>query len=487
MSAMPVNVGRTYLRPSLFLVILILAAVVAAALQTAPPFASRIDRVLEGTHARTAIWGIYVQDVESGRVLYQHNADKTFLPASNQKLLTTATALDALGSDFRYTTTLHFNGTVSGSVMRGDIILEGSGDPTLGSSGFDGGDALRQWARELGAMGIERIEGRLIGDGSVFDNQPYAAGWDVDYFTRQPTRILGFVAGGLAYHDNIVRLEVRATREGAAPEIRARPAAYMTIDNQARTSARSRGNAIQAHRRLGTDEIRLNGTVPANFTGAINVPVADPVMFTLHAFDAHLRAEGIQTELEKRDARTLPGRPPYDGSQPLFVYRSPTLAEIIQPINKRSDNFYAEQLFRTVGWGGSADGAQRRIKSLLSKAGASTGGLSIMDGSGLSRKNMITPEALGRLLVYMHKHPEREAFISSLARGGENQTTLRHRLAGTDLQAKTGSLDYVRTLAGYTRTADGRTAAFVVFANNYTAPAWHMADAVDQVVVAIGR
>jgi serine-type D-Ala-D-Ala carboxypeptidase/endopeptidase (penicillin-binding protein 4) len=346
-------------------------------------------------------------------------------------------------------------------------------------------DPLREWARALAEMGIERIEGRIIGDGSSFDGHPFAEGWDIDYFMRQPTRILGFSTSGLAYHDNIARVGLRTARAGAPPLVSVHPSSYLQVTSQLQTSARQRGNDVRVVRSLGSDTVVLTGSLPHSHARSLSVPVADPVLFTAASFEEHLRLSGIVTNVQRVDGATLDMRALYSGAQPLFVYQSPSLAEIIEPINKQSNNFYAEQLFRTIGWNGSNEGAERRVKALLSRAGASTSGLAIRDGSGLSRKNYITPEAMTRLLVFMNRHEEREAFLNSLPTAGESRSTMRFRLGGSSVQAKTGSLDHVRALAGYTRTADGRRVAFSVMTNNFSAPAWHMNEAIDQVVATI--
>ena len=449
-----------------------------------PPasLSDRIGDIISRADAEAAFWGIYIQDLNTGRVIYRRNADKTMLPASNQKLLTTAVALDALGGDFRYETTLHFDGKVDGSVLRGDLILEGSGDPTFGSDEMPGEDPLRQWAADLAGMGVTRIEGRLIGDDDVFDDNPYAKGWDIDYVLTQSSRKLGISTCGLAYRDNVVSVKVRAGRVGAAPTLTTYPEGYLDVRNDAMTHARRRGDAIRVRRTLGTEYVQLYGSVARTYRGTVEVPVANPTAFTLYAFKHHLEAAGIEVDAEMTDIDALDKKPDYARAEPLFVHLSPTLSEIVREVNKKSNNFYAEQLLRTYGWGGSVRGAEQRIKEFLDHAGASTGGLSIRDGSGLSRKNMVTPEAMGHLLAYMYRHPERDAFANSLAAGGEPKTTLRSRLDDVPVRAKTGSLEFVRALSGYTVTPDGRPVAFTLFANNYATPSYRITRAFDEIV-----
>ncbi len=476
-------------RPWVYGLVLLLGGMLAAGLRSDPSthaaLADRIDAVLNTEEARSGFWGVYVQDLESGDVLYQHNPDKPLIPASNQKLLTTAAALDALGRDYRYQTGLYFDGTVEGTVLRGDLILRGSGDPTLSSTEIRGEDPLQAWAEELAALGITRIEGRLLGDDSVFDDKPYAEGWDIDYLTSQSSRMLGVSAGGLAYRDNVIALQIRSTQAGARAEINTLPEGYLDLRNQTTTSARRRGFTTTIERVLGTETVRIRGSVPRSYRGTVEIPVTDPTAFTLYSFEHHLREAGIETDLTRHHADDLDERPRYDRARLLFVHLSPTLAEILPVINKQSNNFYAEQVFRSISPQGSADGSERRIKALFTRAGAGTTGLSIRDGSGLSRKDFVTAEALGKLLAYMYEHEEREAFIASLARGGEPQTTLHYRLRDVPVRAKTGSLQYVRSLSGYATTGSGRPVAFVVIVNNYTAPSYRIMRTIDEIVLSL--
>lgn len=478
MLAMPFSKSRL---PALLPALLLVAGLSLGA-YPAPSLDDRIDAIISRYGAEATFWGLYVQDLNTGRTLYRRNADKTMLPASNQKLLTTAAALDALSADFRYETTLYFDGEVDGSVLRGDLILEGAGDPTFGSDQMPGDDPLRQWATALASMGVTRIEGRLIGDDDVFDDDPYAKGWDVDYILTQSSRKLGISTSGLAYRDNVVSLKVRAERVGTAPGVAASPVGYLDVRNDATTHARRRGRNVRVRRTLGTEDVQLYGSVARTYAGTIEVPVANPTAFTLFAFRYHLQEAGIDVDANLLDLDDLDERLDYRDAEPLFVHLSPPLHEILRVVNRESNNFYAEQLLRTIGWGGTAEGAEGRIKELLTRAGASTAGLSVRDGSGLSRKDMVTPEAMGRLLAYMYRHPARDAFLDSLPAGGEAGTTMRHRLQDVPVRAKTGSLEFVRALSGYTTTPDGRPVAFAFFANNYAAPSYRITRALDAMV-----
>jgi D-alanyl-D-alanine carboxypeptidase/D-alanyl-D-alanine-endopeptidase (penicillin-binding protein 4) len=453
------------------------------ALTSPPPLPSRIDDLLQRWQVDEAFWGIAVYDVDAERMIYSRNANQAFLPASNQKLVTSAAALDILGSTHRYETTLYYNGSAKGSTMRGDLVLDGSGDPTFGSSQVRGEDPLKAWAQRLAEMGVERIEGRLIGDDNAFDDRPYPEGWTVNYITEQKGRHMGNSAGGLVYRDNVVPVIVRATRPGAPPSVEVQPKNVVSVNNQATTSSRWRGNTLQVNRTFSTNELVLTGSVARSYNGTLAVPVSNPTTFVLSSFERRLQEAGIDTDLTLIDIDDLEDRP--DRGSPLFVEFSRPLAEIAAVMNKESNNFYAEQVFRSYGWGGSARGAARRTKSFLREAGVNTRQLLVHDGSGLSRKDLITPQAMVKMLTHMNEHEEREAFLASLPRGGEYNTTLDYRLHRTDVQAKTGSLEFVRALSGYTKRANGNRVAFAVFANNYTGPSYQISRTIDDIVRAV--
>ena len=455
---------------------------------TPPPEApasldGRIDALIDQSQVDDAFWGIAVYDLDAEQMIYSRNGRQSFLPASNQKLLTSATALDVHGSTHRYETTLSYNGSTKGPVMQGDLILDGSGDPTFGSSEVRGADPLKAWSERLAEMGVKRISGRLIGDDNAFDDDPYPDGWSVNYITKQKGRHMGNSAGGLAYRDNVVPLRVQATRPGARPAVEVEPNNVVSLRNQAVTSARWRGNTLQVDRTFSTNELVLTGSVARSYRGILAVPVSDPTQFVLRSFRHHLQQAGIETDLTLVDVDDLDEMP--DRGSPLFVEYSRPLSEIVAVVNKESNNFYAEQVFRSYGWGGSAEGAARRTESFLREADVDPNQVLIHDGSGLSRKDLVSPQAMVQLLAYMDEHEARDAFLASLPEGGERHTTLRHRLSGLDVQAKTGSLEFVRALSGYADRPNGNRVAFAVFANNYTGPSYQISHTIDDIVRAV--
>lgn len=444
--------------------------------------AAAIAEILDDPDLPAAFWGLVVHDARTGRVVFSRNADKNLLPASNLKLFTTATALDALGPTFRYTTRLYHLGDVSpDGTLTGDLVIRGSGDPTFGSS--DHGDPLEDWAEALAAAGVRRVVGRIIGDDDVFRDARYAEGWDV---THIATESYAPAAGGIAWADNLVDIEIEGTSPGQPVRFESDPAGFVTVRGDVITRG-SGGAGLGVERTLGTDEFTLRGGVPARYRGTLQVPVANPTLYAVHAFASRLAAAGVDVSRAARvDVDDLAEKPSYEGAEPLRASVSETLAEIVERTNRESDNLYAEQLFRTFG-NGSTDRAADRVEAFVAGAGAEADGLAIVDGSGLSRKDMVTPNALAAVLRAMRDHPAGAVFRNSLPEGGGAGSTLRNRLGGVPVRAKTGSLQSVRCLAGYVNGPDGTPYVFALMANNYTAQGGQIARAQDEIVRAIAN
>lgn len=438
-----------------------------------------IIEILNDADLPSAIWGIVVQDARTGRVVLSRNADKILLPASNLKLYTAAVALDELGPTYRYTTRLYHLGEVSpDGTLTGDLVVRGSGDPTFGSQGY--ADPLEEWAETLAAAGVRRVQGRIIGDDDAFEDARYGEGWDVSHIA---TESYAPPAGGLVWADNLVSIRISGGSPGGAAQFESRPAGFATVRGDLTT--RNGGGRLNIERTLGTDEFTLVGGVPARYNGTLRVPVANPTLYAVHAFADRLAKAGIDvSRADLVDVDDLARKPTYDGAQPLRASVSPVLSEILDRINRESDNLYAEQVFRTLG-GGTVREAEDRVQAFVEAAGADADGLSIVDGSGLSRKDMVTPASLAAVLRAMLSHPAGDVFLASLPEGGGAGSTLRNRLGGIPVRAKTGSLMAVRCLAGYVDGPDGTPYVFVIFSNNYTARSRLIASAQDDIVRAI--
>ena len=481
-------------------VLAFLVCVSAHAQRTTTPedLARRIDAVLDAAAFEEAFWGVLVVDLETGQTIYTRNADKRFLPASNLKLITTAAALDGLGPDFRYTTGLYFDGEVRGTTLVGDLIIRGSGDPTLGSTRFGNDDPLgvfRRWADALKSRGVTRITGNVIGDDNVFDDVPYGLGWAWDDFVYD----YGAETSGLTFHEGTINMTVRGTSPGSRAAVSWLPIQtdYIRIDNQSRTLTSGRSTHEGYARELSGNRFTITTEVAAGRRDTEALAIHNPTQYAAHMLRLVLLQEGIGVEGRAIDADDLPSPPSYLQLDRVASATSPLLAEIVEATNRKSINLFAEHLLRTLGVHryhgseaepGSVEAGVRAMRSMLTEAGISEDELQMVDGSGLSFMNRVTPQALVALLSYMHTHSDssvRTAFYDSLPLGGHSGTLSGRYPSGDargNVRAKTGYINGVRTLSGYVTAASGNRLAFSILCNHYATRTSRVSEAQDDVV-----
>src|SRR6266496_5199066 len=468
--------------------------------------AQRLTTLLDQPPFDRASWGLRVQD-DGGRILYQRNADRFAVPASNTKLVVTAAAAVLLPADYRVRTSLYVNGRVQDGVLSGDLVLYGRGDPTWSQRCF-GIDSLAagacdstftvmdRLADSIAARGIRRITGKLVGDGSYFEPTLVHPGWntwDLNWWYAAPV-------SGLGFHDNSVDFHIAP---GAAvdqpPAITWSPElALFTFENRARTVPAESSSTIGDNffRKPGTWDIWAEGTVALGRKPWIeSFAVPDPNLYAARALAASLLRNGVAIgggaastidSLAYRGARAGP---------PLVEYRGRPLPDMIFPILNTSQNWFAEMLLKILGREVQGEGSwkaglevERRF--LIDSVRIDSTAFALEDGSGLAAGNLVTPRAFAQLLAYMHRHPKGGPFVAGLPHAGQPGSLLK-RFGGTTLEgrviAKTGSIDRVNSLSGYIERANGRTITVSVQANEHAVPYAQMLAAIDSVVVQIGR
>ena len=423
------------------------------------------------------IWGVEVRSLQTGRVLYELNARKLMMPASNMKIVTLATAVETLGWDFTFRNTLETAAPVEAGVLAGDLIVRGGGDPTINSRNGRATALFDEWAAALKAAGISRVDGRIIGDDNAFDDAWLGGGWAWDYLQY------GYAApsGALELNENIVKLTLRpGATEGNPVFVELTPGAGLKLFNRAVTGPPKSETTIQYERRLDEPTLDVTGNLAIDAPPVVrDVAVVNPTTYFAQALKDGLVARGIEVSGEAVDADQILDAPAPESRRVLVQSQSPSLRDTAVVLMKVSQNLYAETLLKAVGaWKGglgTTEGGRVATRALLSSWGIAEAGYVQMDGSGLSRYDLVTPDMLVTILEHLYRDPRhRDAFVATLPVAG-NDGTLSTRMKKTraegNAMAKTGSIANVRSLSGYVRTRDGETLAFSILANNFTIPA----------------
>lgn len=455
-----------------------------------------LDDIFEDPNFSNAHWGITVQSLETGQYIFRRNDTRSFIPASNQKLFTTSMALSTLGPDFTYTTQLVTDGKISNRTLSGDLVIRGAGDPTFGSPSLNSDATMlatfEAWADSLERLGITKIVGDIIGDDSYFTSQRYPYGWaieDIPYYFAMQT-------SGLSFGENKVSVKAwPSAKIGTPPKYSLAPETeYIDILDQASTKADSitiklrKGvdstvvigtTTLEITRDQGKNVIKMTGEIPkSGDTVREQISVEDPTLFATEMFREVLEDRGIEVRGKTLSVGDLKKKIPYLKTRVLAYYTSPTLDKIVAQINKRSNNHFAEQVFLTVAkekkGEGSWDKGAEAMKEFVSSIGIDPQKMSVYDGSGLSRMDLVSPMQMTTLLRYMYQRKNLFAALypslSVMGVDGTLSTRLRDTRAQGNVRAKTGFLTGVRTISGYLSTADGEMLAFSILANNYTTP-----------------
>jgi D-alanyl-D-alanine carboxypeptidase/D-alanyl-D-alanine-endopeptidase (penicillin-binding protein 4) len=434
--------------------------------------AAELDSALADPAFARATWGVVVQSLDNGQVMYRRNAARLFLPASNLKLLTAAAALVRLGADFRYHTAVLARGPRHGDTLAGDLVVVGRGDPTLALDAVGGTDPLRAlwpWADSLEARGIRVILGRIVGDASLFSDPPLGPGWawdDLDADYAAPVGALQFNEG-TAYVD---ATPGRAPGDPVSLTLVPAGAPLRLFGTATTAPGDSSVDQLRWSRAPFGDSVLVQGRLSAGqATVRLPVSVPDPTRYFVAALREALVGGGLVVRGDSE-----PAAAPADT---LFLWSSPPLSRVLALLLKPSQNQIAETLLRTLGaavkQAGSMDSGRAVVREVLTGLGVPPEAYVQVDGSGLSRYDLVAPEAIARVLAVMYRRPDFPVFFDALPIAGKDGT-LATRLMGTaaswNAHAKTGSLSAVRTLSGYVRSADGEMLVFVLLANNFTVP-----------------
>jgi D-alanyl-D-alanine carboxypeptidase/D-alanyl-D-alanine-endopeptidase (penicillin-binding protein 4) len=434
-----------------------------------------IDAVLAAPALERGFWGVLVKAVDRDEVLYSHNATKLMMPASTMKVVTLAAAAEKLGWDFTYPTRVFTTGKISEGILKGDLIVVGSGDPSIDDWDGAATQLFAEWATQLKAAGIRSIRGRIIGDDNLFDDDGFGFGWSWDDMARS----FSASVSALQFNEGSVQLKIAPGRSiGSKAAITVVPDfSGLAIDNHLTTGAAGGSPAVM--RRLpGSSRLEIRGSLPLRTRQfSETASVENPTLYFVTALRRALVAGGIEVHGPAVDIDDLDNPPTHNAAAPLITYQSPPLSMLATTMMKLSQNLYAETLLKTIGVDsndhptGTAQAGLAVIRSVLEGWNIDPAGMIQADGSGLSRYNYITPETMIAILTHIGRDPRLKSVFEATLPVAGRDGTLENRMKGTaadgNARIKTGSLTNVRAMAGYVRTADGDTLAFTLIANNF--------------------
>jgi D-alanyl-D-alanine carboxypeptidase/D-alanyl-D-alanine-endopeptidase (penicillin-binding protein 4) len=436
-----------------------------------------LDAVFDSDVFARALVGVRVDSLRTGETLYRKNADKLVVPASNQKLLTLAVAADRLGWDYRFETRLEAAGPIAGGVLTGDLVVTGNGDPSLTSPDLGHPELFLEWAAALRDAGVRRVDGRLIGDDRAFDDRGLGAGWSWDYLSDS----YAAPSSALSYNENVATIRIVPGRaEGDPATIAVGPVGSgLEIENRVRTGPAGSTTSVTLARMPGSARLVVDGRVPTGGAAVSRVTTVDnPTRFFVEALRLALVDRGIAVT---GGAWNIDDVTPSvaAGTRRLIARReSAPLSSLGAQMLKISQNFYAEMLLKAIGrkdtTPGSAAAGRHVVRDTLARWGIASDAIVMNDGSGLSRYDYVTSDAIVTLLTHVWQDERlRGPFVAALPVGGHDGT-LQNRMRTPDLdrrvQAKTGTISNVRALSGYLETQSGEKLVFSIIANNFTAP-----------------
>src|SRR6266576_3007185 len=387
----------------------------AASKKATAKFAARAEALLGTTPTNKGEWGLLIADAESGETLYEQNADKYFVPASNMKLFTTALALAKLGPEYRFRTTLETQGAVSSEgVLRGDLILVGRGDPNLSNrkfpyelkEEFDGPPekALVELADAVVAKGVKEISGDVVGDDSYFPRERYPNGWEIDDMVWE----YGAAISAIVVGDNTVALTLTPGEQAGNPvQAAVTPATLdFMVKNDVSTSAADVKSDLTLTREPGSNAVVVKGTLPAKSTPRkLILAIEEPAQHAAATLKRLLEERGVRVAgvARARHNRTEPGGDPVV----LAEHVSVPLGDALKLVNKISQNLHTEMLLRTVARQGGVwatpDDLMKVPADFYATAGIEPGDVMQSDASGLSRHDLVTPRAVVALLNFAQR------------------------------------------------------------------------------------
>ena len=437
--------------------------VLAHGIVSAQDFTSKIRSAFQTFENQSAlsngITGFAVMDSNTGQVIFEKNSKLGLPTASTLKTITSITALELLGADYRYNTRLYYTGEIDqDGILRGDIIIEGSGDPTLGSDRYPTTKPqvlLDHWVGAVKHLGIRRIEGRIIADDRIFNGNEAPSTW----MWNDMGNYYGAGVSGLNWKENKAGIIFSPTEVGQPTKVQSmtEDLSYLHFVNEVTTGANGTGDNVYAYAAPYSNKIYLRGTHGRDLKKTIQIALPDPAYLLGRDLRSALEKEKVVVKGEATTGKLLDEQNDTFGQRKKRIanHESPRMAEIAHWFNRVSINLYGEAMLKTIAQGSSASqGIQALTTHWQQKLGIPAGELRFRDGSGLSPQNRITPNAMLRIMEHARKQPWFAEFYEGLP-------TIN------GMKMKSGTIGGVLGYTGYQKSANGQDVTFVLLVNNY--------------------
>ena len=483
---------------TLFVLFICLAASVQAQNKT-NSIDDAIGALAKDFSLKNASISFVVKDLDSNVIISEYNPNLSLPSASTMKVVTTAAALDVLGSFLKFETKIMYDGYIdSNNVLHGNIYIKGGGDPTLGSKYFKEkyGLFMSSWVHEISKLGIDSIAGSVIGDASFFSDEYVASTWswgDIGNY-------YGAGVSGLSIYDNTVKFEFSSgplVRDSTFVDCFYPYTPDLIIDNRVKAS-NTKKDLAYIYGGPNNPTRTIKGTIPKGQVGyVVKGSIHEPAYVTAFELESALWEYGISVGGNATTIRRMKFLGNYFESErkDVFITKSPTVSQIVYWTNLISNNLYAEHLLKHIGVkkynDGSVFSSTLAVTKYWSSKGIDMTGFYMNDGSGLSRSNAITAAQLVGVLEYMKlKSKFSKSFLSSLPVAGKTGTLRsigkKTKIAG-NLKAKSGTMTRIKSYAGYVKSASGRNLAFAIVINNHNCTSFQIKKKLEIVMVALGN
>jgi serine-type D-Ala-D-Ala carboxypeptidase/endopeptidase (penicillin-binding protein 4) len=436
-----------------------------------------LDDILKSPAVARALVGVRIESLRTGELLFARNNDKLVVPASNMKLLTMSVAAERLGWDYRFETKLEAAGRVANGVLTGDLIVTGSGDPSIGSPDLGHPALFLEWAAALKQAGIREVRGRLIGDDNAFDDGGIGAGWAWDYLTDN----YAAPSGALSYNENVVTYRVSPGKAEGDPGIVTSAPVGSTFEvvNETRTAATGTQASISVDRMPGSAKLTISGRIPAGGATVSRATTIDnPTRYFVEALRLALESRDIKVSEGAWDVDDAASVPAADRRTLIARRESAPLSALAAYFLKVSQNFYGEMFLKAIGRtparAGTAAAGRNSVRETLGGWGIGADSFVMSDGSGLSRYDYVTADTIVSILKHLWQDEKlRGPFLAALpvsAYDGTLSSRMRNTPLAGRVQAKTGTISNMRALSGFLTTNSGERIVFSIIANHFTAP-----------------